>query len=397
MAATEQLQVPEDDNIKKELSILADQQVDEIDPEIEKKADSFVEQLLSAEVDSMDKRKAVDEMGLRTQQDAAQMSKMLDEPIKTLAKAGESGGPVADALLNLKEQVEDLDPTNVDFSSASGFFASLAKLIPGAGNKVSRYFARYMSAEAVVNNIIKSLEKGRDQLKRDTITLGNDKKRMLDVMARLTKLIQLGQLIDQKLQYKLDREIAPESDDYRFIQEELQFPIRQRIIDLQQSLNVNQQGILTIEIIIRNNRELIRGVERALNVTVQALQIAVATALALNNQEIVLQKIEALNSTTSQLIKQNAARLKTQGAAIHKKASESALNMDDLEAAFSDIKAAIEDISTFRRDALPKMASNIVRMDQLNKEAQEQVEKMEKGSSMQNSLIIDLEASDLKL
>lgn len=397
MAGTEQLHVPEDENIKKELSILADQQVDEVDPEIEKKADSFVEQLLSTDVDNITKRKAVDEMGLRTQQDAAQMSKMLEEPIKSLAKSGETGGPVAEALLNLKEQVEDLDPTNFDFSSASGFLTSIAKLIPGVGSKVSRYFARYMSAEAVINNIIKSLEKGRDQLKRDTITLGNDKKRMLDVMERLTKLIQLGQLIDQKLQYKLDREVAPESDDYRFIQEELLFPLRQRIIDLQQSLNVNQQGILTIEIIIRNNRELVRGVDRALNVTVQALQIAVATALALNNQEIVLKKIEALNETTSQLIRHNAERLKTQGAAIHKKASESALNMEDLEAAFKDIKIAIDDISSFRREALPKMANNIVRMDQLNKEAQEQIEKMEKGSKMQNSLIIDLEASDLKL
>ena len=84
-------------------------------------------------------------------------------------------------------------------------------------------------------------------------------------MNRLQKAIQLAQLMDQKLQYKLDREIEADDPQAAFIKEELLFPLRQRIMDLQQTLNVNQQGILTIEVIIRNNRELVRGVDRALN------------------------------------------------------------------------------------------------------------------------------------
>ncbi len=391
------LQVPDDGAIKEELSILADQQIEKIDPELEQKAASYVDQLLDPNIDETIKRRAVDEMGLRTQTEAAQMSRMLDEPIRSLAKAGDSGGPVAEALVNLREEVEELDPTGLDFSTAPGFLASLARLIPGVGDNLSRYFSKYMTSEAVINEIIQSLEKGSDQLKRDSVTLGNDKKRMLMLMERMTKTIQLGKLIDQKLEYKLSRDVDPSSPDYRFIQEELLFPIRQRIVDLQQSLNVNQQGVLTIEIIIRNNRELIRGVNRASTVTVQALQIAVASALALNNQEIVLKKINALNDTTSKLIRHNAERLKTQGAAIHKQASSSALNMDDLEAAFADIKAAIDDISTFRQEALPKMANNILRMDELNKVAQAEIDKFEKGNKMQTGIMIDLDASDVKL
>ena len=146
---------------------------------------------------------------------------------------------------------------------------------------------------------------------------------MIAAMGKLKKAIQLAKKMDQKLQYKLDREIKDDDTQRKFIEEELLFPLRQRIIDLQQTLNVNQQSILTIEVIIRNNRELIRGVDRALNVTVTALQIAVACALALNNQEIVLKKIDALNTTTSNLIKNNAERLKTQGVEIHKKFSNS--------------------------------------------------------------------------
>ncbi len=73
------------------------------------------------------------------------------------------------------------------------------------------------------------------------------------------------------------------------MQNDLLFPLRQRIQDLQQQLPVNQQGLLTTELVIRNNRELIRGVNRALNVTVYALQVAATSALALANQKIVLE------------------------------------------------------------------------------------------------------------
>ena len=38
---------------------------------------------------------------------------------------------------------------------------------------------------------------------------------------------------------------------------------------------VNHQGIMAIEVIRRNNKELIRGVERAKNVTISAMKIAV--------------------------------------------------------------------------------------------------------------------------
>lgn len=391
------LQVAQEEELKKDLGFKSVEEMDLAGTAIEKKADDFLDKLLDDSIQEADRRTAVDEMGIGTQRQVTELSKMLDEPIKSLAKSGESGGPVAKSLLDLKEQVEALDPVNFDLSSASGFLASIAKWIPFVGSKLERYFSRYMTAEAVIDRIINSLEIGKDQLKRDNITLSQDKERMRAAMGQLMSAIKLGQVMDQKLQYKLDREISPEDDKYKFVKEELLFPLRQRILDLQQTLNVNQQGILTIELIIRNNRELIRGVDRALNVTVSALQIAIACAMALNHQQIVLDKITALNETTSKLIANNAERLKTQGAAIHKKASEASLNIDDLERAFNDIKIAMDDISKFRSDALPKMANNIIKMDQLNTDAFKAIQEMEKGNRAQSNLIIDLNESDYKV
>jgi len=362
---------------------------EEVDPALDQEADKFVGMLISEEYNTEDKRAAIDGVGLRTQQEAARRSKMLEQPIKNLAQAGEDGGPVAQSLVGLQEQIEELDPVNFDFTTG-GVMRLLGK-IPGVGKPMKRYFTKYQSAQTVVDAIIKSLEQGREQLKRDNTTLSFDQQQMRNATERLARAIQLGQVLDQKLQYKLDREISPQDDQYGFIQEELMFPLRQRTMDLQQTLAVNQQGVLTTEIIVRNNRELIRGVDRAINVTVVALQVAVACALALANQRIVLTKIEALNKTTSDLIGHTAERLKTQGVAIHKQASQSMLDMESLEKAFQDIKTAMEEISNFRREALPQMASNILRMDQLTADAGEAIERMDRGDRAQSSIVIDVE------
>ena len=43
-------------------------------------------------------------------------------------------------------------------------------------------------------------------------------------------------------------------------------------MDMQQMIVVNQQGIIAIEVIRRNNKELIRGVDRAKNVTIFSIE-----------------------------------------------------------------------------------------------------------------------------
>ncbi|KJR40214.1 toxic anion resistance family protein [Candidatus Magnetoovum chiemensis] len=213
---------------------------------------------------------------------------------------------------------------------------------------------------------------------------------MRDMTLKLEKLIKLARLVDDKLSYKVEREIAPEDiQKTKFVNEELIFPLRQRIMDLQQQLAVNQQGVLAIEIIIRNNKELIRGVNRALNVTVSSLEVAVTVAMALANQRIVLDKIEAVNKTTSDLIAGTAHRLKTQGVAIQKQASSSQLNMDSLKAAFSDIYSAVEDIARYRTEALPRMAQIILEMDDMTAKAEENIKKMEKGNQVKPNFTIE--------
>lgn len=362
------------------------------DPALAQKADDLVARMLKVDlndVDAAEKTKAaVESMGVNLQKEASRRSAMLKQPITQLMKAGEDGGPVASSLIDLKIQVEDLDPSRLNLDS--GWLPRVVGYIPGIGTPLKRYFSRYENASTAIDAIINSLKAGQEQLKRDNITLAEDQKAMRALTLKLEQAVKLGQLIDQKLQDKLTTEVPEGDARYKFLSEELLFPLRQRIQDLQQQLLVNQQGFLTTEMIIRNNKELIRGVNRALNVTINALQVAVTLALALANQRIVLKKVQAITATTEKLIADTAARLKTQGVDIQKQASESMLDIEVLKTAFADIRSALDDISRYRQEALPKMAQNILDMDQLATESEQQIRKVEKAEKAAKDFSIEI-------
>ena len=390
------LEVADPARIQSDLGLSAPVAEEEADPALDKQAEDFVSRVLAfnpADETQVDLRSAniaaVESLGAKAQQEAGHRSAMLREPIRKLAARGEDGGEVAQSLVDLKMTVEDLDPGQFDFEA--GWFTRALGFLPGIGTPLKKYFTRFEASQTVIDAIMRALTEGKNTLTRDNTTLVQDQKVMRQLTLKLQKTIALGRLVDQKLTYALEREVTPDDPRAAFIQEELLFPLRQRIQDLQQQLAVNQQGVLAIELIIRNNKELIKGVDRAVNVTVNALNVAVTVALALANQKIVLDKIQAVNVVTDRLIAQTAATLRTQGAAVQRQASEATLSIDNLKKAFTDINAALDEISTFRSRALPTMAKSILEMDELTRETEGVIQKLEKGTKAAPSIALEVE------
>jgi uncharacterized protein YaaN involved in tellurite resistance len=396
MANDEHLTIPSVNLIKNELGLtpssgLTIEPADEAN--LEKKAEQFTDQLLNFEAGSTEKmqtaKDSVEQMGFSLQKRAAKNSEMLRQPVKNLAHKSEDGGEVANALIDLKVKVEELDPGKFDFDA--GWFSRTLGRLPGVGTPIKRYFTKFETSQTVIGAISRSLENGRDQLLRDNITLQEDQKVMRDTAKKLEQTIKLGQLMDQKIQYKLDRELAADTTKHRFVSEELQFPLRQRIIDLQQQLAVSQQGVIATELIIRNNKELARGVNRALNVTITALETAATVAMALANQKIVLDKVNSVSKTTSDLIAGTASRLKIQGTEIQKQASSAQLDLNSLKGAFADLRIAMEEVSSFRMKALPEMAKTILELDNISSDAEKTIAKMEQGNKAKPQVVLEIE------
>jgi hypothetical protein len=74
---------------------------------------------------------------------------------------------------------------------------------------------------------------------------------------------------------------------------------------------VTVQGYLALDLVKKNNVELVKGVDRASTTTVGALRTAVTVAQAMTNQRLVLEQITALNTTTAGMIDTTGEMLRT--------------------------------------------------------------------------------------
>lgn len=347
--------------------------------DIEKNANFFVEQLMASDFNEIKQKQSsinqMENIGADIQLESSKKMELLKQPIETLSRRAEDGGEVANALMDLKLTIESLDPSQIDFDP--GWFSRLLGHLPWIGTPIKRYLTKFESAQTVLASVIRSLEMGKEQLIRDNTTLKEDQKELWNSEKKLEQVIVYASEVDKKLEEKrltLDQG----SEEVKFIEEYLQFPVKQRIIDLQQQLIVQQQTLVASEIIVRNNKELVRGVDRALNVTVRALQNATTIAMALAHQEKVLQKVDKVNKTTSKLITDTARRLKTQGTTIHKEAASAQIDIQALKSALSDIRIALDEIATFRKKALPGMTHVVNDLDKLIKENAEPLSKIER-------------------
>lgn len=340
-------------------------------------SDNNVEAVMNLDMDSLEDRKlilkSIDEFGLDTMQKSSQKNALLEVSIKNISKMGDEGGEVAIGLTELQRAMKDLDPSMIDFTK-KGFFGRVA-------NPIRTYFDKYQKADNVINDIMESLEKGKITLKNDNTTLEIEELSMRDLTKKLAKEIEMGIMMDEEISDALNKAKVNNDDPDRisFVSEEILFPLRQRIMDMQQMIVVNQQGIIAIEVIRRNNKELIRGVDRAKNVTISALRTATIVASALYNQKIVLKKIDLLNKTTNDLISGTSKMLKEQGAEIQRQSIESNISVDTLKSAFSDTLEALNAISSYKQEALPRLKETISQFKELADLGEKQISKLEKS------------------
>ncbi|WP_050615055.1 toxic anion resistance protein [Bacillus testis] len=368
---------------EEEVKTLIEEQVAPVPAEIAKlkeTADSNVQMIMNLDVEELADRKnilqSIESFGMNTMKSSSEKNALLQVSVGRLSKTGDEGGQVAKSLTELHTQLKDLDPSVIDFAK-KGFLGSLF-------NPLRAYFQKFQKADSVISDIVVSLDKGRNTLKNDNTTLEIEQQALRELTKTLDKEIHLGTIMDTSLETQLElaRNRQEDPEKIRFITEEVLFPLRQRVMDLQQMLVVNQQGIMAFEVVIRNNKELIRGVDRAKTVTLSALKNAVTVASALYNQKIVLEKIEALNETTNTLIAGTSKMLKDQGVSIQKQAMETSVSVDTLKAAFTDVLSALDSISAYKQEALPKMRETIQQFKELAQTGEQNIQRLEKGARL---------------
>lgn len=312
---------------------------------------------------------AVEKFGLDLMKQCAGRGTVLQSQMMGIDSVWGESSAIIGSLAQLKDEMRALDPSEVDFSPKKG----LAKLF----NPINAYFDQYTKAEPAINTIVKSLETGRSILKNDNTSLEIEESNLRELTGKLAIAAQEGEKIVSALD-KLVLSGSLNDDLRRFVNDELAEPMRMRTYDLHQLTAVNRQGIVTFEVLRRNNKELIRGIDRASTVTLTALKTAVMVASSLYNQKLVLKKIEALDKSADGLIKGTSAMLRQSGAVSQlAQSSGGALSCETLKKAFDDAFDTLEVIGNYKTQALSGMHEAADRFSAMAQENQSRLAAIE--------------------
>jgi uncharacterized protein YaaN involved in tellurite resistance len=322
---------------------------------LDQKAEDFVNELAKLDSNSPEFGQKVDQltnMGRKEIADASgQSNRFLDRPIRAMDQ--ETG--VGADLAQLRRTIEDLDPGRKgDLFTPKKLFG----IIP-YGNKMRDYFDSYKSSQNHIASILTNLGSGKDELLKDNAAIDVERQNLWAAMGRLEQMIHVAKALDAKLEDKANALDLPDAAKAKAIRESALFYIRQRVQDLLTQMAVTVQGYLALDLVKKNNVELIKGVDRASTTTVSALRTAVTVAQALVGQKLVLEQITALNTTTANIIDSTGEMLKNQTAAIHEQAASATIPIETLQRAFQNIYITMDSIDTFKAKALTSMKTTV--------------------------------------
>ena len=223
-----------------------------------------------------------------------------------------------------------------------------------------RYFARYEPAQSQLNAIIKSLETGQDELRKDNAGIDTEKANMWKLVTKLSEYNELASALDVAVQHRIDElQVGGRPEEADTLRTDALLPIRQRRQDFFTQMAVAVQGSLALDLIRQNNVELIKGVDRASTTTIAALRTAVTVSEALSRQKLVLEQIAALNETTTTLVERQSEQMETLAGVAGNDDASATVDVTELQAAFDDVFATMDALDIFRAQATESMTQTV--------------------------------------
>ena len=359
--------------------------------EIEKNADDFLGRLLSGfTVEDLRKQEeligSVERIGEKAlKQAASESSVMLARPFRDLSQEKGLGQEIADNLAELTVNAQSIDPHKFS-PGRKGWALRIAGKI---NRRMQKWLLKFYQVGTLIDTIVIALKDGIAKLDRNNKILIDDAMSMRESLIELAKLLGLAKMVDAKVEARMN-----ELEDGRlkeFLEQEILFAVRQKVQEIEELVMVKQQGIITFEMTVRTNKQLMRGVRSTINVTVPAIRIGTTAALALADQKQILNVLKGAKQVGSDILAKNAQMLKEQQVEIYKEATTGSLDHEKMMQAFDDLFEAVENAKTFRKEALPVMANAIREFDAKVEKANSVIDEIDKGKKGRAAFGVDSE------
>lgn len=319
---------------------------EQIDPKIKLKVDSKSSEIMNEIIDNdasdIIKRreitKRIDNYGVDTLKIAEERSKNFSTTVSKMTVDSTSES-LEQSIEKLEKEMKTVDPSLVDFSKIS---KGIGKLF----NPITQYFKKLEQEDENIEGILNVLNSIRNILSNDNITLELEIDKIADTIQILNLEYDVGVKIKNQIESIIEEARKDDNnlEKIKFYEDEVITPLEKKLYDIKQVIIVNEQSMLAMEIIRKNNKELIRNIDRIKNVTMVAINTAVMVAKSLYNQKVALNKIEALNNSTNDIISNTSDKLNQVSLDIANGINNAELSSDLLKQKFTDLYSLIEDV-----------------------------------------------------
>lgn len=353
---------------------------DSIDPELKKKAIELANILLKPDLDSYKRSVLISNIGLKLQKTSLKKNSGLMRRVIEIQGRGGNGG-INSALDMLIQKAIELDPSELKEAPA---------ILRWLKNPIKDYFQKLQISSFIIDSIIDSLEKGGGQLKRDNSVLSRGKESRIESGKILIRQIEFILYLDKIITDKA-LEIEEKNEELsRWIKTEILFNIKERTIDLFQLLTINQQAVAAFDILIKNNFQLIRGVDKAVDLTIEALNTAQMVSFGLTKQKLNLETLNKLNKVSSSAINSATSDINSQSKELTKLSKKGNAGLEELKESFKNLNQTIVQVATFQQEANSQIEKKVEEIKSVTKESEIKTEKVEEVEEIKTfSISID--------
>lgn len=191
------------------------------------------------------------------------------------------GNDIEKNIMALGDIIKSLNPVEIDFSKKYGMLNLF--------NPIKKYFNNVKKEEISIGKIIDFLNNEKNILNRDNITLEIEINRINEIIEQLQNEYNSGNILKKNLENLIEHSQNNQDEvNVKFYTQNFLIPLDKKMFDIKQMIIVKQQSIMALHIIIRNNKEIMRNIDRVNNITISALNTAVLVAKTLYHQKLVL-------------------------------------------------------------------------------------------------------------
>jgi len=300
----------------------------------------MLEKSLNIESDEDKKIKSeIDFFAKNTIKEVEKKTKLLGFTLNNISNMSDMESNISDDLENLERKIKTLYPSDLDFSKNKKSFLF---------NPIKKYFNNIKKEEAVFSKLIQNLEQEKSVMNNDNITLKIECERIESIIEILEKEIENGENYKKIIEFQIND---------GNVQNEILEKLEKKISDLREMLIVKRQSLLAIELIMKNNEEIIRNITRINNVTLEALNTAVLVAYSLYNQKIVLNKINDLQKSDIQIWKATNSNIEEY--------KNTKIDIENLKQSFDNVISTVDEVKSQNTKSFPE---NEIKIIELKKE-----------------------------